>query len=184
MLIPLETGRAPQHKEASAPLRIWFDTEFFDDGHHIQLISLGLVASDGREYYAENAAFKRAGATPWLQANVLPYLQAGTEKSTSQIAADLRHFVGTATPEFWAYFGEYDWIVLRQLFGDLMAWPAGWPLSHMNLEQWRLHLGEPALPKQTHNVHHALADAKWLQQAWVHLQGLATEGPQPRPTQR
>jgi hypothetical protein len=61
----------------------------------------------------------------------------------------------------------------------------GWPKAHMNLEQWRLHMGSPALPQQTHNVHHALAaDAKWLQQAWLHLDGLTTNGLHHRQTQR
>jgi hypothetical protein len=164
---------------SNEPLRIWFDTEFHDDGKQIELISLGMVASDGREFYTENIAYDRRRATPWLQANVLRYLQPGTERTTTQIAAELRAFVGTANPEFWAYFGEYDWIALRQVFGDLMAWPEGWPLSHMNLEQWRLHLGAPELPKQTHNLHHALADAKWLRTAWAHLvslQGTALQG--------
>ena len=154
----------------SSPLRLWFDTEFHDDGNRVQLISLGLVASDGREYYAENAEYDRALATPWLRAHVLPQLQPGTERTRAQMADDLRALVGSATPEFWAWFGEYDWIVLRQVFGDLMAWPAGWPLSHMNLEQWRLHLGAPPLVQPDGpQLHHALADARWLAQAWQRL---------------
>jgi 3' exoribonuclease, RNase T-like len=153
-------------------LRIWFDTEFHDDGQRIELISLGLVTNDGRSYYAENVAYDRRRATPWLQVNVLPHLEVNAQRSLAKIADELQQLVGKARPEFWAYFGEYDWIVLRQVFGDLMAWPAGWPLSHMNLEQWRLHLGGPHLPAQTHNLHHALADARWLQSAWAHLVAL------------
>lgn len=34
-------------------MRFWFDTEFFKDGRVIDLISIGVVAEDGREYYAE-----------------------------------------------------------------------------------------------------------------------------------
>lgn len=154
------------------PLRLWFDTEFHDDGNRVQLISLGLVTSDGREYYAENADYDRATATPWLQAHVLPQLQPGTERTRARMADDLRALVGSARPEFWAWFGEYDWVVLRQVFGDLMAWPAGWPLSHMNLEQWRLHLGAPPLVQPDGSqLHHALADARWLAQAWRQLAG-------------
>jgi len=154
-------------------LRLWFDTEFHDDGQRIELISIGVVFSDGRSYYAENAHYNRSRAHSWLQAHVLPFLQAGTERTPKAIAADLRALIGTHTPEFWAYFGEYDWIALRQLYGDLMQWPSGWPLSHMNLEQWRLHLGGPALPVQTEGLHHALADARWTQQAWHFLDRLA-----------
>ena len=151
-------------------LRLWFDTEFHDDGEHVELISLGVVTSDGREYYAENADYDRRRAHPWLQLHVLPLLQPGAERTCVQIAADLRALIGDAQPEFWAWFGEYDWIVLRQLFGDLTAWPAGWPLSHMNLEQWRLHLGAPPLVQpQSTDLHHALADARWARQAWQGL---------------
>lgn len=154
-------------------LRLWFDTEFHDDGERVELISLGIVTSDGREYYAENAEYDRSRAHSWLQLNVLPLLRPGTERSRAQIAADLRALVGRAAPEFWAWFGEYDWIVLRQLFGDLTAWPAGWPLSHMNLEQWRLHLGAPALVQPPHaELHYALADARWTREAWQGLHDL------------
>ena len=152
------------------PLRLWFDTEFHDDGTRVQLISLGLVTSDGREYYAENSENDRTTATPWLRQHVLPQLQQGSERPRKRIADDLRALVGSAKPEFWAWFGEYDWIVLRQVFGDLMAWPAGWPLSHMNLEQWRLHLAAPPLVQADGpQLHHALADARWLAQAWHKL---------------
>ena len=154
-------------------LRLWFDTEFHDDGQRVELISLGIVTSDGREYYAENAGYDRNRAHPWLRANVLPLLRPGAERTGAQIANDLRALIGDAQPEFWAWFGEYDWIVLRQLFGDLTAWPAGWPLSHMNLEQWRLHLGAPPLvqPQQA-DLHHALADARWTREAWQGLHDL------------
>jgi hypothetical protein len=30
-------------------MRYWFDTEFHDDGHHIALISIGVVLSDEYE---------------------------------------------------------------------------------------------------------------------------------------
>ncbi len=151
-------------------LRLWFDTEFHDDGERVELISLGIVSSDGREYYAESADYDRRRAHPWLHANVLPLLRPGTERTRVQIANDLRALVGDATPEFWSWFGEYDWIVLRQLFGDLTAWPAGWPLSHMNLEQWRLHLGAaPLVQLPSADLHNALADARWAREAWKGL---------------
>jgi hypothetical protein len=35
-------------------MRYWLDTEFIEDGHTIDLISIGIVAEDGRELYAEN----------------------------------------------------------------------------------------------------------------------------------
>lgn len=159
----------PHMHDNRAPLLIWFDTEFHDDGIRVELISIGVVCSDGREYYAENSAYDRSRANDWLRGKVLPHLVPGSERPPAQIATDLRALIGCALPEFWAYFGEYDWVVLRQLFGDLMAWPDGWPLSHMNLEQWRLHLAVPSLPPQATVAHNALDDARWLKLAWLQL---------------
>lgn len=33
-------------------MRYFFDTEFHEDGQTIDLISIGIVAEDGREFYA------------------------------------------------------------------------------------------------------------------------------------
>ena len=66
-------------------LRLWFDTEFHDDGERVQLFSLGIVTSDGREYYAENADYDRRRAHPWLQLYVLPLLQPGAERTCVQM---------------------------------------------------------------------------------------------------
>ena len=35
-------------------MRYFYDTEFLEDGETIDLISIGIVAEDGREYYAVN----------------------------------------------------------------------------------------------------------------------------------
>lgn len=44
-------------------MRYFYDTEFIEDGHTIDLISIGVVAEDGRSYYAISKAFnpKKAG---------------------------------------------------------------------------------------------------------------------------
>ena len=38
-------------------MRIFYDTEFLDDGKTIDLISIGMVAEDGRELYAVSSEF-------------------------------------------------------------------------------------------------------------------------------
>ena len=57
-------------------MRYFYDTEFLEDGHTIDLISIGIVAEDGREYYAvaADAPWKRVAAHPWLMDNVVPSL--------------------------------------------------------------------------------------------------------------
>lgn len=56
--------------------RIYYDTEFVEDGSTIDLVSIGMVAEDGREYYAVSSQFdlKRFAANEWLMDNVWPSL--------------------------------------------------------------------------------------------------------------
>lgn len=58
-------------------MRFFYDTEFIEDGRTIGLLSIGIVADDGREYYAvvdDTELLNEAAANPWLRENVLPSL--------------------------------------------------------------------------------------------------------------
>ena len=58
-------------------MRIYIDCEFVEDGRTIDLISIALVAEDGREYYAigdDAWTTQRTVEHPWLAANVIPSL--------------------------------------------------------------------------------------------------------------
>lgn len=71
--------------------RIYYDTEFIEDGASIVLISIGMVTDDGRSYYAVNGdvdqepdgnwqhqsgktTWQRVMEHPWLRGNVVPHL--------------------------------------------------------------------------------------------------------------
>ena len=43
----------------------FYDTEFIEDGQTIDLVSIGIVASDGREYYAVSTDADLSRANPW-----------------------------------------------------------------------------------------------------------------------
>lgn len=160
-------------------MRYWFDTEFHDDGHQIALISIGVVAEDGREYYAVSADYDPARATAWLAENVLPQLGTEARKPRQHIRQELQEFLSLGgIPEFWADCGEYDWIVLRQLFGTLTDWPEGWPWLALDIEQWRLQSGVPPFPPQHGRRHNALADARYTRDCWQWLAG-RTQGSAP-----
>lgn len=60
---------------------IAYDTEFLEDGKTIDLISIGMVSADGREYYAVNADcdFERISKHDWLWENVVRYLPTNKE---------------------------------------------------------------------------------------------------------
>lgn len=53
-----------------------YDTEFLEDGSTIDLISIGIVCDDGREYYAVNsdADWDRIRDDDWLMDNVVRHL--------------------------------------------------------------------------------------------------------------
>lgn len=55
--------------------RYFMDAEFAEDGHTIDLISIGIVAEDGRELYLQSAEFNPKRANERVQANVLPHLE-------------------------------------------------------------------------------------------------------------
>lgn len=64
-------------------MKIYYDTEFIEDGATIDLISIGMVAEDGREYYAvsSDAGWEKIKASDWLVRNVVPSLPVTARKS-------------------------------------------------------------------------------------------------------
>lgn len=150
--------------------RLWFDTEFMEDGITIELLSIGLVSADGREYYAESLDADWAHANDFVKENVLPHLdlkQYG--RSRQQIALDIVGFAGNR-PEFWAYYCSYDWVALCQLYGRMIDLPEGWPMFCRDVKQLCAQMGDPRLPEQSGTEHHALADARWTRLAWEFLE--------------
>lgn len=139
-------------------MRVYFDTEFIEDGRTIDLLSIGLVRSDGAEYYAEPVETDRSRASDWVQENVLPQLT-GPVKSRSVIAAEIREFVGDQ-PEFWAWYADYDWVALCQLYGTMADLPEDWPMYCRDLKQVVDHAGLRL--QQGDSKHNALSDARWL----------------------
>lgn len=151
-------------------MRIWFDTEFYEDGERIKLISIGMVREDGATYYAETThGAQIASISPWLKENVWPHLQHGDAvKDRATIQSEIIEFAGEA-PEFWAYYADYDWVVLCQLFGTMMDLPEGWPMFCRDLKQLAVDVGDPKLPEQASTEHNALADALWNRDAHTFL---------------
>jgi hypothetical protein len=55
-------------------VKYFLDTEFIESGPGapIDLLSIGIVSEDGREFYAESASANLALAGGWVKKNVLP----------------------------------------------------------------------------------------------------------------
>ena len=73
-------------------MKYFYDTEFIDDGRTIDLISIGVAAEDGREYYGISTEFNPERAGRWVRTNVLPKLAPPSSqlwRSRKQIRSDL-----------------------------------------------------------------------------------------------
>jgi hypothetical protein len=155
-------------------VKYWFDTEFIEDGVTIDLLSIGVVCEDGREFYAQNRDANLDAASEWVRDNVFPGMRDCPDERIlhkEQLRSALYYFIeyGEGTPEFWAYYGDYDWVVLCQLFGTMMDLPEGWPMFAMDVKQLAVSLGSPELPPQDSAEHNALNDARWTRDAWKFL---------------
>ncbi|MEU6597860.1 hypothetical protein [Streptomyces flaveolus] len=177
-------------------MRIFYDTEFIEDGRHIDLISIGMVAEDGREYYAVNREMpvRKIRKHKWLVENVVPYLPKGhgdarihmpkrwlfhyadpVVKHRATIAKQVAQFIqATPDPQLWAWYGAYDHVALAQLFGPMIDLPDGIPMWTNDLRQECERLGNPTLPEQPDGVHNALADARHNRVRAQYLDRLAT----------
>jgi hypothetical protein len=153
-------------------MKYWIDTEFIEHPCTIDLISIGLVAEDGREFYAESSEVDWTKASQWTHETVRPQLE-GKGMSREDIGYAVRRFVGDdKQPVFWGYFPAYDWVVFTWLFGNMDELPFHFPQLCLDVKQWAIELGDLELPQQTGARHHALADAKWTRDAWAFLANL------------
>ena len=72
------------------------DTEFIARPYSIDLISIGIVAEDGREFYAESSQVDWSKANPWTLENVRPQLD-GKGIRRVEIGYGVRELTGPGT---------------------------------------------------------------------------------------
>jgi hypothetical protein len=161
-------------------MKFFIDTEFIERGREypLTLISIGIVAQSGAEFYAVSSEYDYKDASDWVQRNVLPYVGSSNVNTVPGIAEMVLDWISDETrlhpsmgvkPEFWGYYADYDWVVFCQMFGTMMDLPKGWPMYCRDLKQLCDDLGNPELPKQGLTEHNALADARWNQQVYNFL---------------
>lgn len=164
-------------------MKYFLDTEFMEHPFTIQLISIGIVAEDGREFYAESNQFDPEFADLFVKQHVFPQLKydpydyksrsgsaiwenKDNDGDIEMIGAipDIREwilkFIGSDTPEFWGYFADYDWVAFCWLFGPMIALPKGWPMYCRDLKQLADDVKKPRF-KKPKGEHNALVDARW-----------------------
>lgn len=170
-------------------MKIFFDTEFLEDGKTIDLISIGLVREDGKELYLINKDMKvrQAIKDVWVRENVMKgifsemvltrdrFLQDDERgfsernfknllyycgQSKSDIAESITYFVGRS-PVFYAYCADYDWVALMQLYGKMIDKPKDWRFYCRDLRQTADETNFDTTIVLQGNQHNALGDARW-----------------------
>ena len=119
-------------------MKVFYDSEFTGLHQHSTLISIGLVAENNEQFYAEFADYDATQCDEWIQDNVIKHTQwliNGTilfngpltdnkEGYTSvygnkkQIQEKLTEWLQQfETIEIWADCYAYDWVLFCELFG-------------------------------------------------------------------
>jgi hypothetical protein len=147
-------------------MRVFVDTEF-TDFLDCELISIALVAEDGREFYGELSDFDTSICSAFVREAVLPQLGQRLECvfRRDDLRKALHVWLETFTQEVerWLCF-DYggDW----ELMCDLLEGPpAGWQACHVGefIDPVRLE----AYYRLHHGRHHALIDARAHRYAFV-----------------
>ncbi len=162
-------------------MRYFYDCEFIEDGRTIELVSIGVVDTDGREFYAVSTEFDPSRAIGWVRKHVLNQLPAPSSPvwmSRSRIRDELlAYLLEPGEPiELWAWMASYDHVVLAQLWGDMRALPRQIPRFTHELRQLWEQAGCPPLPPAGADAHDALADARHNLAKWKVIAGALAPG--------
>lgn len=154
-------------------MKYFLDTEFIEYPNTIDIISIGIVSEDGREYYAVNSECDCSKASEWVIKNVLePMPEYNKETKTlkgkykHQIKKDLLNFCEDDACEFYGYYSDYDWVVFCWIFGCMVDLPGNFPMYCIDLKQMMDQKGSSKEWKRLNcpdpiGEHNALIDAKW-----------------------
>lgn len=153
-------------------MRVYFDCEFTE--MHGQLISVGCVAEDGQEFYAELNNWPEANCNTFVIDSVLPLLQNRESRmSEPDFAVRLKTWIEQLTSKRVTFVSDMpgmDWPYVERLFRKY-----GWPenlnkkpetIEFADEDEVRQEKFEVALMEywQKHPAaqHHALVDARGL----------------------
>jgi len=120
--------------------KLFLDTEFTGLHQKSSLISLGMVAEDGSDFYAEFTDYAPEQITDWLKNNVMNHLlfkdwednQIEGEKGSHWRLKGDRSFITKYLREYlkrfdqvacWLDYAAYDWVLFCELFGGSMHLP-------------------------------------------------------------
>jgi hypothetical protein len=164
-------------------MRVYIDTEFYDNGEKIDLISVGMVAESGQQFYLVSKEANLAQVDSWVKEHVVKKLpdrsiypeqwvsRRDLRDALSDFMTEAYRAGGSTRPELVFWYGAYDWVALCQLYGGMTKLPEDWPRFYTDLKFVAAGLGDPPIPKTPGPAHDALADALWNLTAHRYLEG-------------
>lgn len=162
-------------------MEVFFDTEFttLDLGKSLpELISIGCVATNGQEFYAElSDTWQINNCSQFVTDSVLPLLEGGEYLMTQkQCASSLKKWFEELTNpliNLRSDAPDFDWPLIREIFETHNCWP-----NNLNRECQGISFPSPIKQQRFESAlntywksnrsrrHHALNDARGLAKAW------------------
>lgn len=151
-------------------MHIFFDTEFTQlSQQHAKLISIGLVAQTGLEFYAElSDGWAVADCSKFVIAEVIPHLEGPSRAiSLSKLRSNLKEWIESISSpvELVTDAPDWDWPWIEKIFPAENDWPA-----NLANQPVRYYVDEIDLKKERRfrslRTHHALDDARLMYRGW------------------
>src|SRR5690606_23282011 len=105
-------------------MKIFFDTEFTGLHQQTTLISIGMIAEDGRELYIELNDYSDMQVDDWIEENVLSKLYNTNPVSHTEASLAIEGFIEPyESVEMWSDCLSYDWVLFNNLWGHAFDVP-------------------------------------------------------------
>jgi len=119
-------------------MKLFFDTEFTGLHKNTTLVSIGIIAENGKTFYAELTDYDQKQIDEWLQKNVIEKLTIDKD-SLGKFGDDANWLVRGDTASikyyleewlkqfekvvFWSDCLSYDWVLFNHIFGHAFSIP-------------------------------------------------------------
>ena len=164
-------------------MKIFFDTEFTGLHQGTTLISIGMVAEDGRELYCELNDYDKSQIDDWLKDNVIANLHNTNPINTEQLRKAIEGFIEPYDKvEMWSDCLSYDWVLFNQIFGHAFNIPKNVYYIPFDLSSMlKIYGYDPDLDRKVFSgldleiKHNSLSDARMIKACYEKILKLEAE---------
>lgn len=105
-------------------MKVFFDTEFTGLHHNTTLMSIGMVAEDGRTFYAELTDYDKSQLDDWLEKNVVSNFTGEGRTNMLNLDKKIEAFLEPYDQvEMWSDCLAYDWVLFNRIWGHAFNLP-------------------------------------------------------------